>query len=326
MKRSIGLFLALAMLFALCGCAQLPAGPLLVNVTDNRSPKEEPLTEDQFALQAEVLPASFGNAGCYILVKNNSDAVVTVQGTASSLNAKGEENDTAELRIVGLGPGESSVGFFVFSLIPYEEMVNVNYQLTYTRDREHEPVLGALEASAWLNDGSILLSVENTGTVSAQDLKAVTLLRDEDGQALWITATGLTGPEKDLLPGMKLSTDIAVPDEYGSFADISIWFMGCSDAAAPLPLPDDALDVQFLQILETEEGYRYCLSVKNLSDSTVRVIGNAEKLDINDMPVASAFLEQKGLKPGETAVVYFLFAEMNHESEVVHRLYAIPET
>ena len=204
----------------------------LNTVTDNRTQAPSLTAEfsgDDFESHGYLYENSIGASLYYVIVKNNSEAVVSVDGNATAKDSNGIAIGADTMSSIDvLGPGESSIGYFYF-----ENTVGIDtveYDLTFSRELYYKPIIGNLEVNQVLNEQNVTVSVTNIGDINAQFVEANALFFDANNQVIFHSSVYITDNDHEIKPGATLSGQL---DIYGQVYDhVEVYFTGRSDGTS----------------------------------------------------------------------------------------------
>lgn len=200
MKKIIPLAASFTLLFA---CESFGD----ISFTDNRSATATASFEaTDFETEGYYYTNSIGSVSYYVTVTNNSEATVSVKGTANGFDADGNVIAVKEMDIDVLGPGETSIGSFWFG--DSVGIENVEYSLEYEKEPNYLPVLSNLSVVANVNDKNVTLSVTNNGTYNAQFVEAYGLFFDADNNLIYVDSGYIVDDDSEIKPGDTISGQI----------------------------------------------------------------------------------------------------------------------
>jgi archaellum component FlaF (FlaF/FlaG flagellin family) len=302
-------------------------------VNDNRTadpvdsaPSEESSAEAStyndadFEVTAEYLyEGMFGTSLYFLAIQNNSDAAVEVNGNATALDADGNAIGADSMYIDVLGPGEESIGYFYFDDV--SGIDKVDYQLSYS-DSWYEPVLSELSVDQTLNDSNVTLNITNNGSISAQFVEAYALFMDADGNVIDYESTYFTDNDSEIKPGATISGQLDCYED--AYDHVAVYLVGRSDGSASQATASSFSDEDFDVTGYLYEGSYgssiYFVTVKNNSQATVSVGGNATAKDADGNSIGAANLSIDVLGPGEESIGYFYFGNVSNIDTVDYQL------
>ena len=287
----------------LCGCQT--ADNLNVSSTEESS-------DGDFEVKGYLYTYSIGISAYFLIVTNNSDATVSVSGTAAAKDADGNAVCEATLtKISVLAPGETSVGSFFFSDAP--DIDEVEYDLSYAEETRYKPVIGALSVEQYLNDHNVVLSVTNNGGIAARFVKAYAFFFDADNNILDYDETFVTDIDYEIKPRASLTAQLNF--EGDSYDRVEVYFTGSNSGSSIFSTEKaDVSDVDFeikeylYEYHEYSGGSVYYLIVTNNSAETVSFFANGTAKDANGNIIGAADADITVLGPGETSVGYLYFS------------------
>lgn len=168
----------------------------------------------------EYLYENYGRHLYFIVVTNNSDDSVKVEGNATAKDADGNILAVDSMRIYVVGPGETTIGYFSFSNA--ENMSSVEYELTYG-EPTYTAVLNDVSSEIIINNKNVIVSATNNGDKSIDYLEAYALFFDADGNVVYNNYTYISDSDGELKAGSTLSKQI---DCYKDFDNVEVYFIG----------------------------------------------------------------------------------------------------
>nr|MCR4746255.1 FxLYD domain-containing protein [Lachnospiraceae bacterium] len=185
---------------------------------------------------------------------------------------------------------------------------HVDYEMEYNKSSYYQPVVGAISLEQTINDSNLTLIATNTGTVNAQFVEAYALFFDAEGNVVSYASSYITDDDSELKPGAALSAQL---DSYSDFDHVECYLTGRSDGSAS-EAPDSAIsdsdfDIKEYAYEDSIGSTTYYLIIKNNSDETVKISGNATAYDSLENVIGAGDCSVDVLGPGEETIAYFFF-------------------
>lgn len=282
---------------------------------DNRAQANVTVSETDFEDEGYLYENSIGDSLYFLIIKNNSEAAVSISGTGIAKDASGNMLSVDDTRIDILGPGETSIGYFFFEGV--QGIETVEYQYDYKTSPYFYPVLGNLNVQQTLNDSNVTLSVTNESDICAQFVEAYALFMDADNNVINYSSTYITDNDCEIKPG---KTRTAQLDCYGAPYDhVIVVLTGRSDgsrAETSQEVSDDAFEIREYMYENSIGDSLYFLAVTNNSTDIVSVSANGTAKSAADVYLGAADFEIDVLGPGETSIGYFYFDDVSDISKV----------
>lgn len=197
---------------------------------DNRAQTNVSVSDSDFETEGYLYENSIGDSLYFLIIKNNSEATVSISGTGIAKDASGNMLAVDDISIDVLGPGEESIGYFYFDSVQGIETVEYQYEYN-TSVRYYYPVIGNLDVQQTLNDRNVTLSVTNEGDICAQFVEAYALFMDANDKVIQYASTYITDSDSEIKPG---KTRTAQLDCYGEPYDhVLVALTGRSDGKKP---------------------------------------------------------------------------------------------
>lgn len=296
---------------ALTAVSDLTAKTLSTTVVDNRKSKDSgtaaSFTDEDFTKQEYLFENSIGDSLYFVVVTNNSQATVEVNGNATAKDAAGNAIGAGSMSIDVLGPGETSLDYFYFDSV--RNIASVDYQLSYTPAKYYQPVIGNLAVQQVLNDKNVTVTVTNEGDINAQFVQAHALFFDAAGHVIEHSSSYITDNDSEIKPGATLSAQL---DIYGKDYDhAEVYFTGRSDGRSTYATESKVSDEDF-QIVEKsyESSFgdtMWYLIVTNNSEYDVGFSANGVAYDGNGNIIGADDASIDILGTGQTSICYFYF-------------------
>ncbi len=290
-------------------------------VTDNRSQAATAsFTNEDFEVEGYLYENSIGDSLYFVIVKNNSNAVVSVEGNATAKDASGNAIGADSMSIDVIGPGETSIGYFYFDSV--KGINTVDYQLNYAKQNYYYPVISNLEVQQVLNEGNVTITVTNKGSYNAEFVEAYALFFDANDNVIAYTSGYVTDNDSMIKPGATIAEQL---DLYGKTYDhVKVYFTGRSDGKASV----DASSTSSTDLQITEYQYDnsigdtlWFLVVKNNSDKDVSVNANAIAYDSSGNMIGADDTSIDVLGAGQTSICYFYFSGVSGIARVDYQAY-----
>ena len=334
MKRTILMLLSLAMLSFLCCPAvfadEEPKEDAVIAdnrtrpaegtaVVDNRArPEEEApveVTDDDFDIVTYPYIDS-DDVYLFMVVTNNSAAAVSIDGEGSALDADGNQLAAADLEPVRiLGPGETTLTYYKFADLSEGAVRSVDSRMTYNTEPIFSPILSDLSVSQTLNNENVIVTVANNSESCASFVRVWALFLDENGSVFSYDAKYAIDMDDEIKPGASISVELDCSEYY---EDVVVCLTGKSDGKPYEALP--AVDPSDFACTEYAFGEYYYVAVKNNSDVTVWVDGNATAIAKGFAVGADDFDDIYVLGPGEESLSYFQFKKASDYDTVDYTL------
>ncbi len=276
-------------------------------VEDNREETESAeISEADFDVNGYLYENSIGDSLYFITVTNNSSSNVGVTASGTACDSAGSVIGAAESEIDILGAGETSIMYMYFDSV--SGIDHVDYELEYNPSSYYQPVVGAISLEQTINDSNLTLIATNTGTVNAQFVEAYALFFDAEGNIVSYASTYITDDDSELKPGATLSVQL---DAYNDFDHVECYLTGRSDGSASeassSAISDSDFDIKEYIYEDSIGSTSYYLIIKNNSDETVKISGNATAYDSSENVIGAGDCSVDVLGPGEETIAYFYF-------------------
>lgn len=329
MKKWISLVLLVTVLVTVTGCGSTsqaptskqtsaetvePASPTMQElgstVVDNRKNKataSESFSDADFTKQEYLFENSIGDSLYFVVVTNNSEAIVSVSGNATAKDAAGNPIGADNMSIDVLGPGETSIGYFYFDSV--KNIASVDYQLAYSPSKYYKPVIGNLAVQQILNDKNVTITVTNEGDINAQFVQAHALFFDAAGNVIAHSSGYVTDNDSEIKPGATLSAQL---DIYGQVYDhAEVYFTGRSDGKSTPVAESKVSDADF-EIVEKPftnsiGDSMWYLIVTNNSEYDVGFSANGTAYDAGGNIIGADDTSIDVVGAGQTSICYFYF-------------------
>lgn len=281
--------------------------------TESEADKDtEELSDVDFDVAGHLYTSPTGSSFCFVTVTNNSDATVSVSGSAEAKDADGNAVGTASMTKIGvLAPGETSASYFFFS--DGFGIDRVEYDLSYTEETRYKPVIGSLAVEQHLNDRNVVLSVTNNGDTAARFVRAYALFFDADNNVLDFAEDFITDIDYEIKPGAALTVQLNFDGD--SYDRVEVYLVGHNDGSSAFStekadVSDEDFEIKeyLYEYYEYSGGSVYYLIVTNNSAETVSFFANGTAKDADGNIIGAGDTEIDVLGPGETSVGYLYFS------------------
>ena len=258
-------------------------------VVDNRKNKSSGTTasfsDEDFTKHEYLFENSIGDSLYFVVVTNNSDAIVSISGNATAKDASGTPIGAGNMSIDVLGPGETSIDYFYFDSV--KNIASVDYQLSYSPAKYYQPVIGNLAVQQILNDKNVTVTVTNEGDINAQFVEAHALFFDAAGNVIAHSSNYVTDNDSEIKPGATISAQL---DIYGKDYDhAEVYFTGRSDGKSTPVTESKVSDADFVII---EKPFKnsigdtlWYLIVKNNSEKDAETLAALLKSNLPGMAI-----------------------------------------
>jgi hypothetical protein len=305
-------------------------------VIDNRQPSEagapavqtpvsdKPLSDDDFAVKEYSYESKYGDTTWILAVTNYSDKTVSISANGTALDAGGNAIGSANMSIDVLAPNETSVGTYYFNGVTGVE--NVVSQFSYSTSSWYSPILSSLSMQQTLNDKNITVKVTNNSTTCASYTKVYGLFLDANDKLISYDYSYLTDNDGEIKPGATFYAQINCNEPYDHTA---VYLVSSSNGKTYSDA--NAIDMSLFEVREysydNSGRYYSVIAVKNNSDKTVEVGGNAGVYDANGNLIGASNLDDISvLAPGEESVGYFYYSNVSGVARQDYSLSVSEET
>ncbi|MCR5449768.1 MAG: hypothetical protein K6F23_10260 [Solobacterium sp.] len=291
------------------------------NVIDNRKASTaESFSADDFETEGYLYENSIGDSLYFVIVKNNSKAIVSVDGNAVAKDSSGNSIGAGSMSINVLGPDETSIGYFYFSDV--SGIDSVEYQLNYSKETFYKPVIHNLDVSQVLNEKNVTVTVTNVGDINAQFVEAYALFFNSDNEVIAYESRYITDHDSEIKPGSTLSGQLSI---YGSDYDhAAVYFTGRSDGSsskADSSVTDKDFTVSEYSYENSIGNTLYYLVVKNNSEYDAAINANGTAYDANNTVIGAADASINVIGPGQTSICYFYFDGCTNIDHVDYQMF-----
>ncbi len=275
-------------------------------IVDNPSETtDNSFTADDFETMGYLFENDYGDSRYFLIVKNNSNAVVSVEGNATAKDQSGKAIGADNMSIDVLGPGETTIGYFYFDSVTGID--SVDYQLDYSLQKYYKPVIANLHIEQFSNEKNVTISVTNTGDINAQFVEAYALFFDSHGNIVNYESTYVTDNDSEIKCGTTLSAQL---DIYGrSYDHVDVYFTGQSDGSRSEA--DEKVSVSDFTIeehkLENYSDTMWFMVIKNNSEYDVMITVNSTAYDQEGNVVGADDTSIDVLGAGQTSLCNFYY-------------------
>jgi hypothetical protein len=292
---------------------------------------QEPLvTDDDFETWGYAYE-SYGSTYYYLVVKNNSDIPVSIDGYGVAKDADGNVLDDSTLGFDVVGAGETQIANFIFLLA--ENVASFEYSLSYSTDLYYYPVFDDLDIQYNVNydRNNVTFSVTNNGNYYA-DITPYCLFFDNEDNVIWAGYSLYFDSEIDPNETIYESMYISQIDNY-DHAEVYFTGKGRGDRTYGTldndmaKVTDDDFSIkEYVYDYQTWSGSNdteYYLAITNNSQETVYVSGEAIVKDAEGNLLSadsSASLDDGVLGPGETTICDFDFGDIEGYASIDYML------
>jgi tripartite-type tricarboxylate transporter receptor subunit TctC len=300
-------------------------------VKDNRRKKEDAATEDQEKPKTEtpvIAPEdleirecsyenSIGTTIWYLIVTNKGSGSGTVRFNGTAYNAGGDVIGAANAGIDILGPSETSLAYFYFDSVTGID--HVEYSVMTDAASHYYPVLADLSMEQNINDRNLTVKVTNNGSRTAQFVQAYALFFDADNNLISADSEYVVDNDSEIKPGGSCSGQM---NAYKDFDHAECYLTGRSDGSAGSAVSSisgEDFDVREY-LYENSFASMYYLVIKNNSEYTVSISGNAEAMDAEGNTIGAADTSVDVLGPQEESITYFYFSNVKGIASVDYSL------
>jgi hypothetical protein len=282
---------------------------------------QEPLVIDDdfetWGYQYEVV----GSTYYYIVIKNNSELPVGIKGNAVAKDSEGNVIGESSMSINVLGPGETTIGEFLFHEIV--DIYDVEYELSYDVSPRYNPILGDLDIEYSTNSKNVSIAVKNNGEYAARYLKATCLFFDEDNNVIRTDYGYIDSDFVAVYPGETIYDEVNMY-AFEGYDHAEVYFGGYGEEyeGEKIQLADSDIDVKKYSITHSiGNGTEYYLVITNNSSETVSIDGSGVVKDASGNMLDTSIMDNIDvIAPGETSVGWMYFEGM--DSEIADMEYA----
>ncbi len=294
------------------GSSTESVGGSTTTVVDNResagsasSSASVSVSDEDFEKTGYLYENSIGDSLYFYVVKNNSQASVSIDGNAVAKDSGGNTLGASSREIDVLGPGETSLMTFYFDSVTGIDTIECS--LTYDTKTYYKPVIANLEVEQTINDKNLTVVVTNNGNINAQFVEAYALFMDGDGNIVSYSSNYITDGDSEIKPGATISEQF---DSYSSFDHVELFFTGRSDgsaSSASSSISESDFDVQEYLYENSIGDSLYFLVLRNNSDKTVGISINMTAYDASENVIGADSSDVDVIGSGETSIAMFYF-------------------
>jgi hypothetical protein len=261
-----------------------------------------------------------GSTYYYVVVKNNSELPVAINGYAVAKDSEGKSLDESSMSIDVLGPGETTIEGFLFNGI--DDVYNVEYELDYDTAPQYKPILGDLDIEYTANDKNISISVMNNGEYKASCINATCLFFDENNNVIDCKGVYINSEEFGVNSGETAYDEIELFDMI-DYDHVEVYFNGYgeyNDEGHNVAGSD--IDVKKYGITDSNNNCTdYYLVITNNTSETISISGSGVIKDyLGNMLDTWKMNDIDVVAPGESTIGYMYFN--NYEGDVADMEYA----
>ncbi len=281
-------------------------GPAVIEVSDKDFDVKDYLFENDFCSMY------------FVVVTNNSKAVVSISGNGIAKDANGSAIGAGDMTIDVLGPGETSLGYFYFNDV--KGIASVDYSLSYDTNTRYTPVIATLETEQTLNNTNVTIKATNNGTTCAEFVEAHALFFDANNTVIRHTSTYLTDNDSEIKPGKSVTAQL---DSFENYDHVEVYLTGRSTGKTVSTSATNVSDDDFVIVdhLYTDSySTMYFLVVTSNASVPVSIMGNATAMDSNGNILGAGDMHIDILGPGETSIGYFYFNGVQGVKDVEYQL------
>lgn len=296
-------------------------------VKDNRGSEEAPeekkekpaskvtsVSEEDFEVKEYLYEDTYSSM-CFVVVTNNSEAVVSVSGNGTAKNAEGGMIGADDLYIDVLGPGETSISYFYFSDV--KDIDSVDYTLDYDVDQMYEPIIADLKVEQTLNNRNVIVTAYNEGDTCAEFVEAYALFFDAENNLIGHASRYMVDVDDEIKPGKSNTVQLECMDSYDH---VEVYLVGRSSGKAAdtseKPVTDDDFDYD-AYLVQDEFSTRVVVVATNNSDMVVGVHGSALVKDKAGNLLGADDMTIDVIGPGESTVGEFFFMDVTGDVDSV---------
>ena len=279
--------------------------------------KEEAVTtsDEEFEKKGYTYKNILNDTLYFYTVKNNSKAVVSIEGNAVAYDSEGNELGASQRDIDVLGQGETSLMVFYFEDV--EEFDHIDCKLDYKTSTFYKPVISNISMEQSINDSNLTIVAKNTGEYNAQFVEAYALFFDENDNVLSYSSTYITDGDSEIKPGASRSVQL---DCYKGFDHVECYLTGRSTGKTT-EVKSDVSESDFAveeYIYEDSIGCSHSyLVITNNSSKTVGIDVNMTAYDKDNGVIGAGSGSIDVIAPGEQSIatVFFDFVQAIDHTE-----------
>ena len=185
------------------------------------SEKTADISDNDFSVKEYSYENSIGDSIYFLVIKNNSDKTVGINGNMTAYDAGGNVIGADSSDIDVIGPGEESIADFFFDSV--SNIDHVEYTFSYDTSPYYGSVLSDLGIEGNINDSNVVVSVTNNGTEPAQFVQAYALFLDSDGKVVSYESSYVVDGDSEIKPGATISKQLDTRDDFNT---VEVYFTG----------------------------------------------------------------------------------------------------
>ena len=293
---------------------QVAEKPIDDVIEEEEEEEDQTITDGKISAKGFLHKDSIGVYRYFVIVTNNTEHIITVDGNATAKDSYGQAVGAASMTIDVIGPGETSIGYFFFG--NSKNIVSVDCKFTPSIEKYYYPVIKNLSYKIVQNDKNVTISVTNVGKINAQFVEAYAIFYNSSNKILDYSSKYITDKDSEIKPGATINAQL---DFYGNNYDhVEIYFTGRSDGrSTPVEVPVSINDFK-IEEHKYEDSIgttRWFLIVKNNSAYDVGFNANGIAYDHTGKKVGAADASINIIGAGQTSICYFFF---NHVTGIDH--------
>lgn len=187
----------------------------------NNKSASKSVSDSDFEKMGYLYNSGIGTTSYYVVIKNNSDAIVSIHGNAVAKDAAGNSVGADDMDIDVLGPGETTAEYFWFGDVGDVATVECSY--TYNTNPYYKNVLSNLDVKNTLNEENVVTTITNNGDYSASFVDAYALFFNENNEVISAAEAYIMDDEDEIKPGATLSGQL---DCYKSYDHVEVYLKG----------------------------------------------------------------------------------------------------
>ena len=284
---------------------------------ETQAPAAIEVSDKDFSVKEYLYENDFSSM-YFLVVTNNSKAVVSISGNGIAKDENKNMVGAADMSIDVLGPGETSLGYFYFNDV--KGIANVEYTLEYESESYYSPVISTIETQQTLNNKNVTITATNKGTTCAEFVEAHALFFDVNNTVISHTSTYLTDDDSEIKPGKSITAQL---DSFKDYDHVEVYLTGRSTgktmAADSAKVSDE--DFNFVNHLYSDSfSTMYFMVVTSNASVPVKITGNAVAKDAEGNILGAGDMHIDILGPGETSLGYFYFNDVKNVKDVEYQL------
>ncbi|MGX8687433.1 MAG: hypothetical protein ACSW8K_06525 [bacterium] len=262
------------------------------------------IAEEDLEIREYSYENSIGTTIWYLVVTNKGNGTGTIRFNGTACSADGNVIGAANADIDVLGPNETSLTYFYFDSVTGID--HVEYSIQTGESSYYYPVLANLSVEQNINDRNLTVKVTNNGNRTAQFIQAYALFFDSDNNLISTDSEYVVDNDHEIKPGASCSGQM---NAFKDFDHVECYLTGRSDGSTGKTasnISDKDFEVQEY-LYENMFASMYYLVIKNNSEYTVSISGNAEAFDADGNTIGAADASVDVLGPQEESITYFYF-------------------